>query len=209
MRRMARLFAAMTAGSALVLTTAMPAVAAPRGREDQWWFSAWAVEGKVWPISKGAGVTVAVVDNGVNGQVPDLRGVMVPGADALTGGGDGQIGPTSNVDDSHGTGMAGLIAAQGTGTGYVGVAPEAKIMSLKSNLTVWDKAIRFATDHGAKVISISQAFAAVRGCRPEVQQAISYALQRDVVVVAGAGNNGAAGNESMEPANCAGALADE
>ncbi|TYB40887.1 S8 family serine peptidase [Actinomadura chibensis] len=204
---MARLFAAMTASSALVLTTAMPVGAAPRGREDQWWFSAWAVEKKVWSVSTGKGVTVALVDNGVNGRILDLQGVVVPGTDALTGSGDGQIGPTSDVDASHGTGMAGLIAAQGTGTGYVGVAPDAKIMSVKSNLTVWDKAIRYAADHGAEVISISQAFAAVRGCRPEVQQAISYALQRDVVVVAGAGNNGAGDNESMEPANCAGALA--
>ncbi|MFC4056475.1 S8 family serine peptidase [Actinomadura syzygii] len=203
---MTRLLAAMTASSALVLTTAMPATAAPRGREDEWWFSAWAIEKKVWPISKGAGVTVAVVDNGVNGRIPDLEGVLVPGTDVTPAGGDGQIGATSDLDDSHGTGMAGLIASQGTSTGYVGVAPEAKIMSVKSDFSVWDKAIRFAADHGAKVISISQAFAALNGCRPQNQEAVAYALQRDVVVVVGAGNEGDQKNRSMEPANCAGAL---
>ncbi|TDD32534.1 hypothetical protein E1287_22375 [Actinomadura sp. KC06] len=202
------MLAAMAASSALVLTTAMPAAAAPRGREDQWWFSAWAIEKKVWPISKGAGVTVAVIDTGVNGKIPDLRGVLVPGTDLTSmSGGDGQIGPTSDMEDSHGTAMAGLIASQGAGTGYVGVAPEAKIMSVKANLTVWHNAIRYATDHGAKVISISQGFPAVNGCRPHIQEAISYALQRDVIILAGAGNEGDRRNPSMEPANCAGVLA--
>ncbi|MFI0372736.1 S8 family serine peptidase [Actinomadura sp. 1N219] len=204
---MTRLLAAMIASSALVLTTGMPAAATPRGREDQWWFSSWAIEKEVWPISKGAGVTVAVVDNGVNGQIPDLQGVLVPGFDARLDKGDGQVGPTSDMDDSHGTGMAGLIAAQGTGTGYVGVAPEARIMPVRSDLVSWDKAIRFAVDHGAKVINISQAFPALHGCRPLIQDAVSYALQRNVVVVAGAGNDGDKDNKSMEPANCAGVLA--
>ncbi|WP_187438303.1 S8 family serine peptidase [Actinomadura decatromicini] len=197
----------MAAASALVLSTAMPAVATPRGRDDQWWFSAWAIEKETWPISKGAGVTVAVIDNGVNGRIPDLQGVLVPGIDQTTfKGGDGQIAPTSDVDGSHGTAMAGLIASRGTGTGYVGVAPEAKIMSVKSSLTVWDKGIRFAVDHGAKVISISQGFATQRGCGPELQQAVSYALQRDVVVVASAGNDGDESNDSEEPGDCIGVL---
>ncbi|WP_245666667.1 S8 family serine peptidase [Actinomadura latina] len=189
------------------MTTAAPAGAVPGPRTDQWWFSAWEIQQKVWPVTKGAGVTVAVIDNGVNGQIPDLRGALVQGTNLVSGGGDGQVGPTQDLEDSHGTGMAALIASNGSGTGYVGVAPEAKIMSVASNLVNWDKAIRFAADHGAKVINISQAFAAVNGCRPEMQQAVSYALQKDVVVVAGAGNSGTEGNPSMEPANCAGVLA--
>ncbi|MFI0372730.1 S8 family serine peptidase [Actinomadura sp. 1N219] len=204
---MTRWLAAIGATSALVMTTAAPAGAIPGPRNDQWWFSAWEIQQKVWPVTKGAGVTVAVIDTGVNGRIPDLQGVLVPGTDATSGSGDGQVGPTTDLDDSHGTGMAALIASQGTGSGYVGVAPEAKIMSVTSNLSVWDKAIRFAADRGAKVINISQAFAASGGCRPEVQQAVSYALQKDVVVVAGAGNSGDASNPSMEPANCAGVLA--
>ena len=207
-RRKMRLLATVAASSALIITTALPVGAAPRGREDQWWFSAWAIESKVWPISKGSGVTVAVLDSGVNGRLPDLQGVLVPGTDLVTmGGGDGQIGPTSDMDDSHGTGMASLIAAQGTGTGYVGVAPEAKVLSVTSNQIVWPKAIRFAVDHGAKVINISQGQAAVKGCNPELQNAVSYAVQRDAVVVASAGNEGDQTNLPNEPANCPGVLA--
>ncbi|WP_242902370.1 S8 family serine peptidase [Actinomadura terrae] len=89
--------------------------------------------------------------NGVNGRLPDLQAAMVPGTNAETGGGDGQVGSSSVLDDSHGTAMASLIASQGTGTGFVGVAPESKIMPINANVAVWDKAIRFAVDHGAKV----------------------------------------------------------
>lgn len=206
MRQVTRLFAAIASSSALILTTAMPAGADPRGREDQWWFSAWAIEEKVWPINKGAGVTVAVIDNGVNGRIPDLRGALVPGTDVRWTGGDGQIAPTSDLYDSPGTGMAGLISSQGTGTGYMGIAPEAKIMPVASDFSVWDKAIRVAVDHGAKVISLSQGFAAHDGCRPTLQQAISYAVERDVVVVASAGNEGGQANKPLEPGDCIGVL---
>ncbi|MGP4027567.1 S8 family serine peptidase [Actinomadura sp. 3N407] len=202
---MTRWLAAIGATSALVLTTAAPVSAAPGPRSDQWWFTAWEIQQKVWPVSKGAGVTVAVIDDGVNGKLPDFQGAMVPGIDAGTGSGNGQIGPTSSAEDSHGTGMAALIASRGTGSGFVGVAPESKIMPIKASLTVWDKAIRFAADRGAKVINISQGLSGQ--CRPETQQAIGYALQRDVVVVAAAGNSGDAGNRPEEPANCSGVLA--
>ncbi|TDD59679.1 hypothetical protein E1293_46255 [Actinomadura darangshiensis] len=210
---MTRWLAAIGATSALVLTTAAPAAATPGPRTDQWWFKAWAVQQKVWPVSKGAGVTVAVLDNGVNGQIPELQGVVVPGANLNKGtnldigGTDGQRGATSDVTLSHGTAMAALIAANGSGTGYVGVAPEAKIMSVASNLTNWDKAIRFAVDRGAKVINISQASRGLGRCQEELQEAVLYALQKDVVVIAGAGNSGTGGNPSMAPANCAGVLA--
>ncbi|MFC4052376.1 S8 family serine peptidase [Actinomadura syzygii] len=203
---MTRWLAAIGATSALVLTTAIPADAAGP-REDEWWFSAWEVQQKVWPVSKGAGVTVAVVDTGVNGRLPDLQGALVPGTDANSGSGDGQVGASSDLEDSHGTAMAALIASRGGGTGYLGVAPDAKIMSVNANLSAWDKGIRFAADHGAKVISISQGFAASNGCRPEVQKAVAYALQKDVVVVAAAGNDGNGANSPQEPANCSGVLA--
>ncbi|WP_243708612.1 S8 family serine peptidase [Actinomadura sp. GC306] len=195
----------MGATSALVLTTAAPVNGAPGPRPDQWWFTAWEVQQKVWPVSKGAGVTVAVIDDGVNGQLPDFRGAMAPGIDAGTGSGNGQIGPTSSAEDSHGTGMAALIASRGTGSGFVGVAPESKIMPIKAGLAAWDKAIRYAADHGAKVINISQGFSGP--CRPETQQAVAYALQRDAVVVAAAGNSGDTDNRPEEPANCSGVLA--
>ncbi|TYK43721.1 S8 family peptidase [Actinomadura decatromicini] len=202
---MTRWLAAIGATSALVLTTAAPAGAAPNPRSDQWWFSAWEIQQKVWPVAKGDGVTVAVIDDGVNGKLPDFQGVIVPGTNTDTGSGDGQIGPTSSVEDSHGTGMASLIASQGTASGFVGVAPGAKIMPIITQHGGWDKAIHFAVDHGAKVINVSQGLSGE--CRPENQQAVAYALQRDVVVVAAAGNTGDVGNRPEEPANCSGVLA--
>ena len=50
----------------------------------EWWFSGWRVQQKVWPLTEGAGVTVAEVESGVQASVPDLRGVVLPGAN-LTG----------------------------------------------------------------------------------------------------------------------------
>ncbi|MFI0481882.1 S8 family serine peptidase [Actinomadura sp. 9N215] len=202
---MTRWLAATGAASALVLTSAAPAGAAPAPRTDQWWFSAWEIQQKVWPVSKGDGVTVAVIDDGVNGKLPDFQGVVVPGTNTDTGSGDGQIGPTSSVEDSHGTGMASLIASQGTASGFVGVAPGAKIMPIITKFGTWDKAIRHAVDNGAKVINISQGLTGQ--CKPENQAAVAYALQRDVVVVAAAGNSGDAANRPEEPASCNGVLA--
>ncbi|MEU8799002.1 S8 family serine peptidase [Spirillospora sp. NPDC048819] len=204
---MTQWLAAVGAASALVLTTAAPVNAAPGPRPDQWWFTAWEIQQKVWPVSKGAGVTVAVIDTGVNGRLPDLQGALVPGTNAISGSGNGQVGPSADLEASHGTAMAALIASRGTGTGYIGVAPEAKIMPVHANLGVWDKAIRFAADHGAKVISISQGLPGNGGCRPETQQAVAYALQKGAVVVAASGNDGDESNRPQEPANCSGVLA--
>ncbi|MFI0450862.1 S8 family serine peptidase [Actinomadura sp. 6N118] len=206
---MTRFLAAAGASSLLALTVATPAGAAvPGPRSEQWWFSAWEVQKKVWPVSQGAGVTVAVIDTGVNAQLPEFRGgVVVPGTDIDHGSGDGRT-DTDNQDGGHGTGMAALIASQGGRTGFVGVAPQAKIMPLVARGFVqMPQGIRYAVDHGAKVISISQGFPASRGCDPNLQKAIGYAVQKDAVVVVSAGNEGNKGNPSFSPANCAGVLA--
>jgi hypothetical protein len=50
----------------------------------EWWFGLWQVQRKVWPLSRGAGITVAEVDSGVQASIPDLRGVVLSGVD-LTG----------------------------------------------------------------------------------------------------------------------------
>src|SRR5262249_30341290 len=152
----------------------------------EWWFTAWGVQSRLWPKSQGEGVTVAVLDSGVQAILPDFSGVVLPGKD-MTGGGDGR----TDVDPKygHGTLMAALIAAQGTGTGFVGVAPGAKILPIVTDdggSTI--AGIRYATDHGAKVISISQG--APSPCVDELQEAIGYAVDHDVVVVASAGNDG-------------------
>jgi type VII secretion-associated serine protease mycosin len=207
MRRLTRSAIGMTLALLMVAAVATPGLAAvPGPRREQWWFTAWAIQNKVWPITQGQGVTVAVVDSGVEARLPDLTGVVLPGRDFESGGGDGRTDVDDDNPPGHGTAMSALIASQGRGTGFVGVAPKAKILPIVAKADdALAQGIRYAADHGAKVINISQAQPAP--CPDAMQASIGYAIQRDVVVVAGAGNAGDEGNPSYNPANCAGVLA--
>jgi type VII secretion-associated serine protease mycosin len=208
MRRWSRGAAGAFTALLMVMSASTPGFAAtyPKPLDQQWWFAAWAVQDKVWPVAQGKGVTVAVLDTGVEAGIPELAGVVVPGTDAETGNGDGSTDRDDAPVPGHGTGMASLIAAQGKGTGFVGVAPGARILPvIAQSGEAYTKGIRFAVDHGAKVINLSQAVASA--CPEGLQQAVSYAIEHDVVIVAGAGNNGDSPNASMYPANCVGVLA--
>jgi membrane-anchored mycosin MYCP len=153
---------------------------------------------RAWPFSTGSGITVAVVDSGVDADHPQLHraGKILPGRDFYL------VGKLPGNYDcvSHGTGVAGIIAADGKpGIGFQGVAPGARILPVRvseretdnsGNTEVIDetilaKGIRYAVDHGARVINLS-----VAGSSDEkaVRQAIAYAVKRDVVVVAAVGN---------------------
>lgn len=187
-----------------------------RPRADEWWFTTWKILPRVWPLTQGAGVTVAVLDSGVRASVPDLRGVVVPGGDVT---GNRTNGETDFMTQyGHGTAMSVLIAGQGFGTGMVGVAPKAKILpvtvSASSNdLTAAPAAvaagIRYAAEHGARVIDVSQVYpsASAAGCDPALQAAVAFALARNDVVVAAEGSSNIIGNRPSEPASCAGVLA--
>ena len=219
--RRARLLNALSAIFAAValVTVATPAGAAPRPRPDEWWFPAWGLQRDIWPLTEGSGVTVAVLDTGVNARLPELSGTVLKGGDTTGEETDGR----RDLDDDgggHGTGMAALIAGQGGGrTGFVGIAPEAKILPVHVTSKFDDTygpleaiaaGIRFAVDHHASIISISLAInsATIPGhCDPGIQAAIGYAINHDVVVVAGAGNNGNTTNWPMMPASCAGVVA--
>jgi type VII secretion-associated serine protease mycosin len=192
----------------MVVALSSPGMAAafPKPLPTEWWFTSWGIEDRVWPITQGQGVTVAVLDTGVEASIPDMSPVVLPGTDETGGSGDGRTDLDTSAVPGHGTGMASLIASQGTHTGFVGVAPRARILPVVIQGLVGAAAgIRYAVDHGAKVINISQA--APSACPDDVQKAVGYALQHDVVVVAGAGNDGDASNPSVYPANCAGVLA--
>ncbi|MCI4064249.1 type VII secretion-associated serine protease mycosin [Micromonospora sp. R77] len=143
---------------------------------------------KAQEITRGAGVTVAVPDTGVFPH-PDLKRNLLPGTDSISG----STGNGWQDLDGHGTGMAGLIAANGgeRGVGALGIAPEAKILPIRGKRTNLGgdtdnlaAGIEFAISHGADVISIS----AVASPTTRLQQAVKQALQNDIVVVAGAGN---------------------
>ncbi|WP_179266232.1 S8 family serine peptidase [Asanoa hainanensis] len=142
-------------------------------------------------ITKGAGVTVAVVDTGVQATNQDLVGQVVPGkAFGNDVAPDGRTDPDQNV--SHGTGMASLIAGRGGGQQrLLGIAPEAKIMPAAVGMAreTMAPAVKWAADQGVGVINISMEPSSTF-FSTEINDAIAYAQQRDVVVVVSAGNQG-------------------
>ncbi|MEV5821562.1 type VII secretion-associated serine protease mycosin [Micromonospora haikouensis] len=156
-------------------------------RSDQWHLAFLQVE-SAHKISQGKGVIVAVPDTGTEPH-PDLRMNLLPGIDIIPGGsGDGHTDR-----DSHGTGMAGLIAAHGRSNkaGALGIAPMAKIMPIFDSPPRGDgdpdalaQGIEYAILNGADVISISS----VGGVSPRLQQAVRRATASNIVVVAAAGN---------------------
>jgi subtilisin family serine protease len=179
----------------------------------EWWLAGWQVQGKVWPLTEGDGVTVAEVDSGVQAAIPDLRGVVLPGASLTGAGGRGdtdiQVG-----EDGHGTAMAVAIAGQGSGTGTVGIAPRARILPVivggsgPASVRTAAAGIRYAVSHGAQVINLPFGIgrASPAACDPVLQDAVAYALGHDVVLVASSGNVSLFAGPG-EPASCAGVLA--
>lgn len=145
---------------------------------------------KVWSKGiTGKGITVAVVDTGVDVSIGDLEGNLIPGYNALTGGTF-----VDTVDDNgHGTQVASLIAGNGQGLGLIGVAPEAKILPVKvfdssgdGNVQSVQLGIRWAADHGAKIINISMGSSTLDA---QLQEAVKYALTKDCLIVAASGNH--------------------
>ena len=216
--RRARRIAVAVAGLAAVCALTVPAAAArasTRGytpSSNEWWMANWDVPQKVWPVTEGSGVTVAVVDSGVQASERDLQGVVKPGADELGDSGNGEHDYAPN--DGHGTAVAALIAGQGADTGTVGIAPQAKILPVhaidpSAGMAPVANGIKYAVDHGADVINLSVGAATLSAtqCDPAVQDAVSYALKHNVVVVAGAGDANLDGPRPEEPASCAGVLA--
>ncbi len=190
---------------AVPLAVALPASADIVRQRQMWVLNALNVPA-AWRVSQGRGVLVAVIDSGVDPTVSDLSGSVTTGPD-LTG----VHTPPSNPNwGAHGTWMASLIAGHGHGQdgqdGVLGVAPQAKILSIRvitdrsdpGNSAYQDEppgrgqhelatAIRYAVDHKAKVISMSLGYN-----EPSlvVRRALQFALTRNVVVVASSGNSG-------------------
>ena len=200
-------------------TLCVPAVAGgddadiPRSQRDLGFDS-------VWPITRGAGQRIAVIDTGVSRH---------PRLPSLDGGGD-YVGTSDGTDDcdAHGTVVAGLIAAQQVeGSGFSGAAPDAQIISIRQssaafsvagqredpavaenssgygNVDTMASAVRHAADMGASVINISEV-----ACKPagdgindqRLGAAIEYAtIAKNVVVVAAAGNVGSGGCKNQNP----------
>ncbi len=189
LRRRRRWVARTASGVTLILLAAGCVAVHPTVRDAQWHLRFLRIA-EAHELSRGAGVTVAVIDTGVDAGHPDLAGSILPGRDFTTAADDGSAGRTDV--DGHGTSMAGLIAAHGRVLGGAqGVAPEALILPVRDQIDgdayEGDTAaqITWAVAHGAKVINMS--FGS-EGPDADVRAAVDAALRADVVLVASVGN---------------------
>ncbi|HEY7224476.1 MAG TPA: type VII secretion-associated serine protease mycosin [Micromonosporaceae bacterium] len=154
-----------------------------------------------WPLTRGAGVTVAVIDSGVSPTHPALAGKVLTGRDFL-------LDSTGQCDENgHGTLVAGIIAGRATvsnGYRFAGVAPDATILPVRvlrdeqrsSDTSLSDRiadAIGWAVDQGAEVINMSLTTAP----SPKLETAIRSALDAGVVLVAAAGNEGGTADDGQ------------
>ncbi|WP_046774727.1 type VII secretion-associated serine protease mycosin [Streptomyces yangpuensis] len=163
-------------------------------RSQQWHLDAMKAD-EIWKISKGKGVTVAVIDSGVN-QIPELAGQVVPGKDFEP---DSVEGDERTDISSHGTTMAAVIAGSGqhpSGDGSFGLAPGVKILPIRvpheTNRATpsWVAAIRYAADSDAKIINVSLAMDGTADDDGPRREAVEYALSKGKLVFAGTGNYG-------------------
>ncbi|AGB27324.1 type VII secretion-associated serine protease mycosin (plasmid) [Mycobacterium sp. JS623] len=177
---------------------------------------------EAWKTSRGRGVAVAVIDSGVTPQprLPNLN----PGGDYVDPPANGLVD-----EDGHGTAVAGIIAGQPGPDGFSGVAPEASIVSIRQTSAHWAprmpsggdpqvvktagdiatlaRAVRHAADIPfVRVINIS-----IVDCIAQYKQvdqaalgaALRYAaIDKDIVVVAAAGNTGESGSGTGGGGNC-------
>ena len=171
---------------------------------------------RVWRLSTGRGVTVAVFDSGLDKRhQPKLAPAVLPGLELTAAANSagyvsGPFGGLADCDRAHGTGAASLIAARpGNDNRMVGIAPDAKVVPIRSvnpigtvPPTLLAAGIRAAADR-AEVINLSWA---TPQDFPEVRRAIQYALRKDRVVVAAANNESSENGQSFYPAAYPGVL---
>ncbi|MEV4744442.1 type VII secretion-associated serine protease mycosin [Streptomyces sp. NPDC049555] len=204
-----------TAAYAFTVLTSLLLLAGPAHadtiRSQQWYLDAMRAE-EIWKVTTGAGITVAVIDSGVDSRLPDLQGQVLPGKDF-----SGIEEPTPPDYYGHGTRMALFIAGTGSsnsGQGSYGLAPGAKILPLRvagdhaprTSLlpgTTMANAIRFAAESPAQIVNISMG---APGLDPEEAKAVEHALSKGKLIFASVGNNGAKGNEVLYPAGFPGVV---
>src|SRR5689334_2580375 len=231
----------VAAGLAAIVAVSWPASAVAVGyacagdtvQASEWWLNSLHVK-QAWPSAQGAGITVAVLGTGVSTRHPDLAGSVTTGPD-FSGSGRKAGGPFWGV---NGTEVAGIIAGHGHGSGHMegvlGIAPAAKILSIRVTLEYNDPlnsdqalarklpgaiaaGITYAVDHGARIIELpmdpgtlgltDQGNPAAAGGSQAEQAAVANALSKDVILVAPAGDDGQGADRVDYPAAYPGVIA--
>ncbi|MGW6562628.1 S8 family serine peptidase [Streptomyces hydrogenans] len=190
-----------------VLTTSLVGVAptaiAADARSQQWYLDAMKAE-EIWKKTTGKGITVAVIDTGVDPDTPSLKGKVLKGWDASDTKGD-------ETDDytGHGTSMAELIVGSGAGGGLRGLAPDAKVIPYRVadterqngqavNAFDLEEAIRAAADSEAQIINVSMGS---EYYGEKEREAVKYAQEKGKLLFAGAGNEALKNNKERYPAS--------
>jgi len=219
----------MAVGLSLVFiaATSSPALA-DQARRHEWWLRTLHVT-NAWETTRGSGVTIAVLDTGVDPAQADLTGSVTTGPDYSNSGrtAGGQFWGI------HGTEVASLIAGRGHGpgqaNGIIGIAPAAKILSVRVTLESNDpsrsdhtiaaglpdaiaRGITWAVRHHASVIDlpldpVTTSGEPGSGGSSAERAAVSYALAKHVVLVAPAGDDGGGTDAVNYPAAYRGVIA--
>ena len=219
-RRWAGVVAVVALGAATLGATAPSAGAAPGPPgAKQYYFDQWDVPG-IWASgARGQGVVIAELDTGVNAALPEFGDKILPGLDVGAAGGDGRTDRDTD-DFGHGTAMASIMVANPGTYSITGLAPDARILPvgipLQGTSDAADddrlpEAIRWAADHGAKIISMSLGGERTPSkdpvpCPASEQEAVFHAMSKGAVLVAASGNDGRKGSPVADPGVCLGVV---
>ncbi|WP_445521157.1 S8 family serine peptidase [Streptomyces sp. NEAU-174] len=179
-------------------------------RSRQWYLDAMGAD-QMWRTSTGKGVTVAVLDTGVDSSLPELRGQVLEGKDF-------SYKPKGATVDTngHGTDMAAVIAGTGRSGGIQGVAPGAKVLSVKTGsgprfgdlASIYLRAMRYALKRGARVINLSETILSPlnEGDKKKLQDGLDEINKSDALIFAGVGNDAESDNFAGYPSSLPGAV---
>lgn len=187
------------------------AAGGPATRAQQWYLNRFDMN-TAWKTTRGGGVTVAIVGSGVDVGQADISGASLPQIDFSSGAPKPAQGDVSSSND--GTAAAILVAGSGLdSSGIEGIAPKAKLLPLRYYAN--DKAtatptpayaalaIRYAADHGARVILMPSP---APYDTASLSDAVQYALGKNAVVVTSASNNGKTSNQITAPCTISGTV---
>ncbi|MFG6445174.1 S8 family serine peptidase [Microbacterium sp. P07] len=219
MRRLTAAAVAMTLAGTLVGAASPPPPVADEPtdqvRAAEYWLDQYGVR-EAWNTTRGAGTRIAIIDTGIGNGPVEFSGAVAGGTDVSgVGSPDGRT-PVGGVDKSHGSWVASLAAARGTGDGrgMIGVAPEAELLSISVGFGATTtvpftqqiaEAMRWAVDNGADVINLSLTTNTL-DWDVSWDDAFLYAFENDVVVIVAAGNRGSGTNRVGAPATIPGVL---